>query len=70
MLNGVASLTDGAFISTAAYCLKSYDAKGVPVGYSGSGTAADPTGCSSVVDCQNKFATAGWFQNYGFQPPA
>lgn len=70
MINGVASLTDGAFISTAAYCLKSYDGKGVPVGYSGSGTAADPTGCSSVVDCQNKFATAGWFQSYGFTAPA
>jgi hypothetical protein len=70
MVGGVASLTDGGFIATANYCLKSYDIKGVPVGYSGSSTAAEPTGCSSVVDCQNKFTTAGWFQNYGFTPPA
>jgi hypothetical protein len=70
MVSGVASLTDAGFISTANYCLKSYDVNGVPVGFSGSGGAADPTGCSSVVDCKNKFATAFWFQNYSFIPPA
>jgi hypothetical protein len=70
MIGGVASLTDGGFIATADYCLKRYDLNGVPVGYSGSGAAAQATGCSSVVDCQTKFTTAGWFQNYGFIVPA
>jgi len=70
LLNGVASLTDGAFIATADYCLKRYDINGVPVGYSGSGAAANPAGCASVATCQAAFTTAGWFQNYGFIVPA
>ena len=70
MVGGVASLTDGGFISTADYCLKRYDLNGRPVGYSGSGAAANPAGCASVAACQTAFTTAGWFQNYGFQPPA
>ena len=70
MIGGVASLTDGGFIATANYCLKSYDINGVPVGYSGSGAAANPAGCASVATCQAAFTTAGWFQNYGFIVPA
>lgn len=70
MVGGAASLTDGGFIATANYCLKSYDINGVPVGYSGSGAAANPAGCASVAACQAAFTSAGWFQNYGFQPPA
>jgi len=70
MIGGVASLTDGGFIATANYCLKSYDINGVPVGYSGSGAAANPAGCAAVAACQAAFTSAGWFQNYGFVPPA
>jgi len=70
MLNGVASLTDAAYISTCNYILKSYDANGVVVGYSGSGTAVNPAGCATVSACQAAFATAGWFTSYGFIPPA
>ena len=70
MIGGAASLTDGGFIGTANYCLKSYDINGVPVGYSGSGAAANPAGCASVAACQAAFTSVGWFQNYGFQPPA
>ena len=70
MIGGVASLTDGGFIATANYCLKSYDLNGRPVGYSGSGAAANPAGCAAVATCQAAFTTAGWFQNYGFTPPA
>jgi hypothetical protein len=70
MIGGVASLTDAAFIATSDYCLKRYDVNGVPVGYSGSGAAANPAGCASVATCQAAFTTAGWFQNYGFIIPA
>ena len=70
MVGGAASLTDGGFIATANYCLKSYDLNGRPVGYSGSGAAANPAGCASVVACQAAFTSAGWFQSYGFTPPA
>ena len=70
MVGGAASLTDGAFISTADYCLKRYDINGRVVGYSGSGTAANPAGCASVAACQAAFTSSGWFQNYGFIPPA
>ena len=70
LLNGAASLTDGAFISTCDYVLKRYDVNGLPVGYSGSGAAANPAGCVSVPACQAAFTSVGWFQNYGFQPPA
>ena len=70
LLNGVATRSDAAFISTADYCLKRYDVNGVPVGYSGSGAAANPAGCASVGTCQAAFTTAGWFQNYGFIIPA
>ena len=70
MIGGVPSLTDAGFIATADYCLKRYDINGVPVGYSGSGAAANPAGCASVGACQAAFTSAGWFQNYGFVPPA
>jgi hypothetical protein len=70
MIGGAASLTDGGFIATANYCLKSYDILGRPVGYSGSGAAANPAGCAAVATCQAAFTTAGWFQSYGFTAPA
>jgi hypothetical protein len=70
MVGGVASLTDAGFIATADYCLKRYDINGVPVGYSGSGAAANPAGCASVGACQSAFTAAGWFQSYGLIVPA
>jgi hypothetical protein len=57
---GSFNLSDGAFINTCDYMLKNYSIAGVP-----GGTPADPTGCSSVGDCTNKFAIAQWFHNYG-----
>ena len=65
LLNGVASLTDGAFISTCSYILKNYKADG-----SVGSPPVDVLGCSSVGDCQSKFTSAGWFQSYGFVTPA
>ena len=65
LLNGVASLTDGAFISTCSYILKNYKADG-----SVGSPPVDVLGCSSVGDCQSKFTAAGWFQSYGFGAPA
>lgn len=66
MVNGAFNLSDGAFISTCSYILKNYTTAGAV----NPGSPADPTGCSSVADCQTKFTTAGWFQSYGFVPPA
>ena len=65
LLNGVASLTDGAFISTCSYILKNYKADG-----SVGSPPVDVLGCSSVGDCQSKFTSVGWFQSYGFVTPA
>ena len=65
LLNGAASLTDGAFISTCSYILKNYKADG-----SVGSPPVDVLGCSSVGDCQSKFTAAGWFQSYGFVTPA
>jgi len=62
---GSLSLTDGAFISTCSYILKSYKTDGT-IGQ----PSADIAGCTSVGDCQTKFTAAGWFQSYGFTPPA
>ena len=70
LLNGTATLSDAAFISTCDYVLKRYDAQGVPVGASGSGTAANPAGCATVSACQAAFTTLGWVTTYGFIPPA
>jgi hypothetical protein len=66
LVNGVASLTDAAFITTCSYILKHYTAAGVidsvnPVG---------PAGCADVSGCKAAFTSAGWFQSYGFLPPA
>ena len=65
LLNGAASLTDGAFILTCSYILKNYKADG-----SVGSPPVDVLGCSSVGDCQSKFTAAGWFQSYGFVTPA
>ena len=65
LLNGAASLTDGAFILTCSYILKNYKADG-----SVGSPPVDVLGCSSVGDCQSKFTAAGWFQSYGFGAPA
>jgi hypothetical protein len=65
LVNGAASLTDGAFISTCSYILKNYKADG-----SVGSPPVDVLGCSSVGDCQSKFTAAGWFQSYGFVTPA
>ena len=62
---GSFSLTDGAFILTCSYILKGYQTDG-----SVGSPPADPFGCTSVGDCQTKFTAAGWFQSYGFVPPA
>jgi len=59
------SLTDAAFIATCDYMLKTYQADGT-VGQ----PSVDPVGCSSVGNCQSAFTAAGWFQSYGFNPPA
>lgn len=69
MINGTATLSDAAFITTCDWILKNYDNKGVPVGYSGSGTAANPAGCATVGACQAAFATLGWVTTYGMLPP-
>ena len=65
LLNGSPSLADGAFISTCSYILKTYKTDG-----SVGSPPADEFGCFSVGDCQTKFTAAGWFQSYGFIPPA
>jgi len=71
MINGTPTLSDAAFIFTCDYILKNYDTTGRQIQYSGSsGVPASATGCNTVVDCQNKFTVAGWFQNYGFNVPA
>ena len=62
---GAFSLTDGAFIATCSYILKTYQADG-----SVGSPPAEAGGCTSVVDCKNKFTAVGWFQSYGFNPPA
>jgi len=62
---GSFSLTDGAFISTCSYMLKSYKTDG-----SVGSPPVDVLGCTSVGDCKTKFTAAGWFQSYGFNPPA
>lgn len=59
------SLTDAAFIATCDYMLKTYQADGT-VGQ----PSVNPAGCSSVGNCQSAFTAAGWFQSYGFNPPA
>jgi len=65
LLNGVASLTDGAFISTCSYILKNYKTDG-----SVGSPPADIAGCTNTSDCKTKFTAAGWFQSYGFLAPA
>ena len=64
---------DTAFIETCDYILKNYQTSGAPA--TNPGNAADPTGCNSITpgdpqQCQVKINTAGWFQSYGFVPPA
>ena len=60
---GAFSLTDGAFIATCSYILKTYQAD-VTVGQ----PTVNPAGCTSAVDCQSSFTAVGWFQSYGFTP--
>ena len=62
---GAFSLTDGAFIATCSYILKNYQVDG-----SVGSPPAEAGGCTSVVDCKNKFTAVGWFQSHGFTPPA
>ena len=62
---GAFSLTDGAFIATCSYILKNYQADG-----SVGSPPAEAGGCISVGDCKTKFTAVGWFQSYGFNPPA
>ena len=62
---GAFSLTDGAFIATCDYILKSYQADG-SVGQ----PPVNPAGCNSVPNCQSALTAAGFFQSYGFTPPA
>ena len=62
---GAFSLTDGAFIATCDYILKTYQATG-EVGQ----PPVNPAGCNSVPNCQSALTSAGFFQSYGFTPPA
>lgn len=63
LLNGVASKTDAAFISTCDYILKTYKTDGTV------GTPSiNGAGCASVSACQAAINTAGW-QSYGFVAP-
>ena len=62
---GAFSLTDGAFIATCDYILKSYQADG-SVGQ----PPVNPAGCNSVPNCQSALTAAGFFQSSGFTPPA
>ena len=64
---GSFSLTDGAFISTCDYILKGYTAAGA---VATPGNGANPAGCASVGACQSALTAVGWFQSYGFNPPA
>ena len=64
LLNGAASKTDAAFISTCSYILKTYKTDGT-VG----SPPINAVGCSSVGDCQTQINTVGW-QSYGFVAPA
>ena len=62
---GAFSQTDGAFIATCDYILKTYQATGT-VGQ----PSVNPAGCNSVPNCQSALTAAGFFQSYGFNPPA
>ena len=62
---GAFSQTDGAFIVTCDYILKSYKADG-SVGQ----PPVNPAGCNSVPNCQSALTAVGFFQSYGFNPPA
>lgn len=62
---GAFSLTDGAFIATCDYILKTYQADG-SVGQ----PPVNPAGCNSVPNCQSALTAAGFFQSYGFTPPS
>jgi hypothetical protein len=64
LTGGIPSKTDGAFISTCSYILKTYQATGA-VGQ----PPVNPAGCSSVPDCQTQFTATGWWQSYGFTAP-
>jgi hypothetical protein len=66
LVNGAPTLSDAAFVATCNFILRNYTTAGAV----NPGSPADPTGCVAVVDCQTKFTTAGWFQSYGFTPPA
>jgi hypothetical protein len=66
LINGVANLSDAAFITTCDWVLKHYTAAGAV----NSASPAAPAGCSTVGNCQSAFTSAGWFQSYGFVAPA
>jgi len=66
LVNGEASLTEAAFITTCDYILKHYTALGAV----DSLNPVAPLGCSTVGNCQSAFTSAGWFQSYGFVAPA
>jgi hypothetical protein len=64
---GAFAQTDGAFIITCDYLLKGYTAAGA---VASPGGGANPAGCASVGACQAALTAVGWFQSYGFNPPA
>ena len=66
LANGSYSLTDAAFILTCDWLLKHYTANGTV----DSAFPVNPAGCAAVATCQSAFTSAGWFQSYGFVPPA
>ena len=66
LVNGIANLSDAAFITTCDYILKHYTANGTV----DSVNPVAPLGCSTVGNCQSAFTSAGWFQSYGFVAPA
>jgi hypothetical protein len=59
--------SDAAFVSTCDYILKGYTAAGA---VATPGNGANPAGCASVGACQSALTAVGWFQSYGFNPPA
>lgn len=66
MVNGTPVQSDAGFISVCNYMLKTYATDGSV----NPGSPANPAGCASVGTCQAAFTSAGWFQDYGFVPPA
>lgn len=66
-LSGAFTLSDAAFITTCDQILKRYTVAGA---IATPGNEANPAGCASVSGCQAALTAVGWFQSYGFNPPA